>query len=206
MAKRFVKDAFRTETPRLKDLHVQETARDPSEGRQEHGHFGPDNRISEDQGTKALIRKGLGDPSDPLTGELVRASTRLYRAILRSLPSDGPGVRQLVASQARHALLATHYANEAAKAGFASDRGLKLAEASRAHDTTAQRLAVTAYDRAVREAAAKPKRDPLAWLTAPALRSAQPPESPQSASEPSPTAERVVAPAIDMVDGPGGDE
>lgn len=184
MAIRFTKDAVRTETPRLKDLSIKETARDPSEGRQGHGYFGQGNRQAEGQGTKALIRKGLGNAEDPATGRLVREATRLYLAILRSLPSDGPGVRQLVASQARHAMLATHYANESAREGFASDRGLKMAEASRAHDTTAQRLAVTAYDRAVREAAAnkaKNKARPLYEVLADAAAaSATPDRTPPS--------------------------
>jgi hypothetical protein len=36
-----------------------------------------------------------------------------------------------------------------------------MAEASRAHDTTAQRMSVAAYDRSVREAAGKPKRNSI---------------------------------------------
>jgi hypothetical protein len=155
MATRFVKDKARTETPRLKDLSANEPARDPSAGRGEAGRFGAGNRHGIGQGIKALIRRGLGDPENPATAALVKEATRLYLHLLRSLPSDGPGVRQLVASQARHAMLATFYANEAARVGLATDDGLKLAEASRAHDTTAQRLGVTAYDRATREAAAR---------------------------------------------------
>ena len=156
MTLRFVKNKVRTETPRIKDLCLKETVRDPSVGRGAHGHFAAGNPLAIGQGIKALIRKGLGDPKDPQTGALVKEATRLYLALLRSLPSDGPGVRQLAAAQARHAMLATHYANAAAQAGLATKEGLTLAEASRAHDTTAQRLSVTAYDRAVREAAANP--------------------------------------------------
>lgn len=166
MTTRFTKGKVRTETPRIKDLSAVATARDPSEGRTAGGRFGAGNRASVGQGIKALIRKGLGDPEDPATEALVREATRLYIALLRSLPSDGPGVRQLVAAQARHAMLATHYANEAAKVGLSSDVGLKLAEASRAHDTTAQRLSVTAYDRAVREAVTKPRQSATAALVA----------------------------------------
>lgn len=171
MTERFVKGKRRTETPRLKDLPavlVQQAADSDGNRSENHdaaGRFARGNRAALGQGIKALIRKGLGDPADPATGALVREATRLYLALLRSLPSDGPGVRQLAAAQARHAMLATHYANEAAKAGLATKLGLELAEASRAHDTTAQRLSVTAYDRAVREAAARPKPNPLAWLT-----------------------------------------
>ena len=153
MADRFTHDKARTETPRLKDLNTKETARNPSDGRSGGGRFATGNRIANGQGTKALIRKGLGDPESDLTKD----ATRLYLAILRTLPSDGPGVRVLVASQARHTVLAAFYADAAAKAGLESPQGLKLAEASRSHDTTAQRLSVTAYDRAAREQAAKPR-------------------------------------------------
>jgi hypothetical protein len=158
VSERFVKGKLRTETPRLKDLSTQETAREPSEGRTGSGAFAPGNRIAIGQGTKALIRKGLGDPESAL----VKDATRLYLAILRTLPSDGPGVRVLVASQARHTVLAAFYADAAAKEGLESAKGLKLAEASRSHDTTAQRLSVTAYDRAAREQAAKPRGQSLA--------------------------------------------
>lgn len=152
------------ESPRLKDTPALETARKPTVGRGEAGRFATGNRAAIGQGIKALIRKGLGDPSNPATAELVKEATRLYLALLRSLPSDGPGVRQLCAAQARHAMLATHYANEAANAGLATATGLKLAEAARSHDTTAQRLSVTAFDRAVREANAAPPVDPLERL------------------------------------------
>lgn len=155
-----------TETPRLKDLSTKETARDPSEGRGEAGRFAPGNRVANGQGIKALIRKGLGDPSDERTAELVKEATRIYLAILRSLPSDGPGVRVLVAAQARHTVLGTYYADAAAKAGLDTTAGLKLADAARSHDYTAQRLSVASYDRAAREQASKPKGKSLADLIA----------------------------------------
>ena len=170
MSTRFVKGQARTETPRVKDLHLVETERDPSEGRGESGRFAVGNRHASGQGLKALIRRGVGDPHT----QIGREALRLYAGLLRALPSDGPGVRQLVASQARHATLAAFYSAEAAKVGLATDEGLKLAEAARSHDTTAQRLGVTAYDRAVREAAAKkpPKPGEFAdwqrqWLAQP---------------------------------------
>lgn len=158
MTTRFVKGKARTETPRLKDLSVHASERDPTEGRAEGGRFAPGNRVSVGQGWKATIRKSLGAlATSPEADDVIRQATSLYIAVLRGLPSDGAGVRQLVAAQCRHAALATFYANEAARAGLASALGLKLAEASRSHDTTAQRLSVSAYDRAVHEAEARPK-------------------------------------------------
>ena len=160
MASRFVKGKTRVESPRLKDTPIAKSERDPSVGRDGSGRFASGNRASIGQGIKALIKKGLGNPDDPATAEMARAAFRLYLAELRDLPSEGPAVRQLVAARARHTVLAGFYANEAARVGLATPEGLKLAEAARSHDTTAQRLSVTAYDRAVREAnadAGKPK-------------------------------------------------
>ncbi|HOU89569.1 MAG TPA: hypothetical protein PLU22_00925 [Polyangiaceae bacterium] len=195
MTARFTKGKARTETPRLKDLPlalVRESAPDPAEGRDEGGRFAPGNRHSVEQGIKALIRRGLGDPSDPTTGELTREALKLYNALRRGLPSDGPGVRQLVAAQARHATLAGFYANEAARVGLATPEGLKLAEASRAHDTTAQRLATTAYDRAVREGAARRAAEPPAWRALLGLDQPAAPTAP--ASMPHAPAETVSGP------------
>jgi hypothetical protein len=164
---RNVKGKLRQETPQLKDLPVSlaQPAPDPSEGRDEGGRFGPGNRHGLGQGWKATIRKSLGAMAGDLSADgVVRQATTLYIATLRSLPSDGPSVRALVAGQCRHVAIATHYANEAARVGLATETGLKLAEAARAHDKTAQGLSVAAYDRSTREAAARPRApsDPLA--------------------------------------------
>lgn len=157
----FVKGKARTETPRIKNLPAcLESVRDPSVGRTAHGHFGPRNPHAIGQGFKAMVRRSLGDPKDPAVGELVKEALRFYLASLRSLPSDDPQVRPLVAAQARHAVLATHLTNLAVRAGLDTDKGLRLAEAARAHDMTAQRLSVTAFDRAVRIAAACPRSGP----------------------------------------------
>ena len=169
MTTRFVKGKGRTETPRIKDLPVSlvrqatETGRKPSDGRRSDGRFDTGNRLAVGAGEKALIKRGLGDPDDPATAELARDALKLYGATLRSLPSDGPVTRQLSAAYSRNATLACHLANLAAKAGLGTPEGLKLAEAARSHDTTAQKLAVTAYDRAVREAG-KPNEDPYQAL------------------------------------------
>lgn len=150
MTTRFVKGKARFETPRLKDLPHAATVRDPSAGRDVRGQFAAGNGAATEQGSKALIRQSLGsDADDPM----VREALTLYRAILRGLPSDGASVRQLTASRCRHAVLATRFANEAARAGLTSPEGMKLAEHARAHDLAAQRLAVTAFDLATREAA-----------------------------------------------------
>jgi hypothetical protein len=151
MTTRFVKDKARTETPRLKDLG-QITARDPSVGRTAGGRFGAGNQAASGHGWKAQIRRMLGsDASD----ENVKQVLALYLALLRELPADGAGVRQLAAAQARHAWLATEYTNLARAAGVGTAEGMKYADAARTHDLAAQRLGVTAFDRAAKEATAR---------------------------------------------------
>lgn len=151
MALRIVKGKLRPESPRLKDMSAGTTARDPSAGRTADGRFAAGNGAANGRAAKELIRESLGtEGADP---ETVRQALTMYRAILRELPSDGPSVRQLVAARCRHAVMATRYANEAAKVGLATPAGIKLAEQSRAHDLAAQRLAVTAYDLSIRGAA-----------------------------------------------------
>jgi hypothetical protein len=153
MSLRFVKDKLRVESPQLKDTPTALTVADPSVDRDEHGHFGPGNGAAIGRGLKQVCREGL----EGLDADLARDAMMLYRGVLRSLPAAGPSVRQLVAAQCRHAVIATAFANAAAKAGLASPDGIKLAEHSRSHDLAAQRLAVTAFDLATREAAARPR-------------------------------------------------
>lgn len=166
MSTRFVKGKSRTESPRLKDLSLTAPDRNPSEGRTNNGRFTAGNRIGLGQGYKATIRKSLGSlqTSTPEAEEVVRNATSLYLANLRSLPSDGPTVRQLAAAQARHAAVATFYSNAAAQAGLATPEGMKLADAALRHDVAAQRLSVCAYDRAVREATSRPTSNKVPWI------------------------------------------
>jgi hypothetical protein len=159
MPLRNVKGKLRTESPRLKDLSLRRTARDPSDGRDEHGHFAAGNRVATDRALKQLCREGL----EGLDAELARDAMTMYRALLRTSPSDGPAVRQITAAQCRHAVMATSFANAAAKAGLATPDGIKLAEQARSHDLAAQRLAVTAYDLACREASHATRRKRGPW-------------------------------------------
>jgi len=161
MALRVVKGKLRPESPRLKDLALARggTAVDRSDGRAPDGRFAPGNRAANGRSAKALIRRSLGEGADP---EMVRQALTMYYALLRDMPSDGPSVRQLVAARCRHAVMATRFADEAAKVGLATPAGLKLAEQSRAHDLAAQRLAVTSYDLAVRGAERRAET-PTSW-------------------------------------------
>lgn len=165
MTTRFVKGKARTETPRLKDHHTPRTARDPSAGRDARGQFSKGNGAAIGRGAKQIVREALSR----VPPELVRDALTLYRACLRELPSDGPSVRQLTAARCRHAVLATCFTNEAVSAGLTTPLGMKLAEAARSHDLAAQRLAVTAFDIASKEASAVAGAKTNPWLTPPVL-------------------------------------
>jgi hypothetical protein len=161
MATRYVKGQPRTESPRAKDLPLclvqtaYQTAGERTDGRDEQGRAAPGNRLAIGAGFKAQIRRSLGDPDDPAIGHLVREAVKMYNALLRDLPYDGPQVRPLVAAQTRHAVLGTHYANGAARVGLETAEGMALADKAAHHDGLAARLSTTAFDRAVKMAAAK---------------------------------------------------
>lgn len=165
MAIRNTHGKTRFESPRTKDIPqlTEGTAREPTEGRTVGGRFAPGNRAAIGRAAKTITLASLGNPDDPHTGELAKLARTLYFALLRDLPSDGPAVRQTVAAQARNATLAAEYSRLAANAGLGTAGGMKLADAARAHDTTANRLAVTALDMATRAANSKPKELP-SWL------------------------------------------
>jgi hypothetical protein len=149
MALRNVKGKLREESPRLKDT-PHGTARDRTVDHGADGRFVTANGAANGRAAKTLFRETLGsEGADP---EMVRDAHTMYRAILRESPSDGPSVRQIIAARCRHAVMATRFANEAGKVGLATPEGIKLAEQSRAHDLASQRLAVTAFDLATREA------------------------------------------------------
>lgn len=142
---------------RSSDLAPVETARDPAAGRDASGRFGPGNRVSIGQGWKAVVRRMLGKgASDPEAVAVQRDTVKLFRAIVRELPSDGATVRQLAALQARHTALSAFYGAKAAELGLGSEAGVQAAEQSTKHGQRAERLAVTCLDVATKMAAAAP--------------------------------------------------
>jgi hypothetical protein len=161
MAQRSREGKIGTETPRLKDLPVGGTVPERTVNHGSDGRFVVANGAANGRAMKTLARASLGADGDD--DELVRAARTMYRALLREMPEPGASVRQLVASRCRHAVMATKFANSAARVGLATVEGIRLAEQSRAHDLAAQRLAVTALDLALREARSRPpvSFDPL---------------------------------------------
>jgi hypothetical protein len=103
---------------------------------------------------------------EPFASELLdveRDARDNYAAFLSSLPATPPAVCQLAAAHARHAAFALRWATLAARADDETD-AVRYAEAARAHDGSAARLAVAAIDLAEREArAARHPDDERPW-------------------------------------------
>ena len=160
MAERHEHGKDRFASDRLKDLRKDApTASDPSAGRATGGRFATGNRAAAGRGWRGIIRDSLGPATeDGLVVELAEVAMATYKADSRSLPSQSPGVLQECAAAARHATLASYYAQEAAKAGLASETGLALAEASRKHDTAARQHRTAAFTRSSREASVSQAR------------------------------------------------
>jgi hypothetical protein len=184
--------------PRSSDLREVETVPSPTEGRSEGGRFGAGNSIASGSRWKGSIRKLLGKGATREEAESVaRQAFRLYLALLREQPSDGPTVRVLAALEARHAALAAHFTDRAGELGFETDAGAAALETALKHGQRAERLAVTTLDVSTRLAAAQrskgrgralrsllegddedePAPAPAAPRHAPALSEARPPES-----------------------------
>jgi hypothetical protein len=145
--------------PRSSDLRVVEAAEKPTGERTAGGRFAPGNPIGQGARWKASIKKLLGKGATSEQAEAVaRQAFRLYCALLRELPSDGPSVRVLAALEARHAALAAYFTDRAAELGFETDAGAHALEQATKHGTRAERLAVTCIDVATRFATAKPSK------------------------------------------------
>lgn len=142
----------------MKDLHHALTERtdcERSANRDEKGRFGPVNKAATDRGSKSIIKRALEGSNLP--ADMVRDAVVLYRAYLRDLPIATANIRALVASRVRHQLVATHLAGEATAAGLTTPAGIKLLEASRAHDKLQAQLSVTVLDHVAKALAAAPR-------------------------------------------------
>jgi hypothetical protein len=132
--------------PRSSDLAATPAA-DPTEGRLSGGRFGDGNRFGEGQRWKSSIKRLLGrGATDSNTELLYRESLRLYMAVLRDMPHDGPAVRALAALQARHAAMAAHWTTRAVELGPETDEGLAAEDRASKHGQRVERLTVTMLD------------------------------------------------------------
>lgn len=160
--------------PRASDLRLVQAERNPTEGRTGAGHFAPGNRHGVGARWKATIKKLLGRTVDDHTADEVgRDASRVYRAVLQSMPCDDATVRGLVALHARHMAVSAYLTGRAASAGLDTKEGLALLEVASHHGQRAERTAVTALDVATKLAASKakePKADALADFRPPGAR------------------------------------
>lgn len=161
---------LRVAAPRLKDVPQLPTAREPDRSHDRLGHFTPRNTAARDRAMKALVRRSLGGlgalVGDDKIDELVRQTMTVFAAELAALPADSAPVRSEIAACARRTVTAAVYHIEAVKIGLATEAGMKLADAAAKHDAAASRHRTVAFDRAVREAAARPPTDlgDVPWL------------------------------------------
>jgi len=150
--------------PRSGELRPVEAGEKPTEGRDAGGHFAAGNRHGLGARWKATIRRIIGrGATSEQADSVARQAFRLYCALLRELPSDGPSVRTLAALEARHPALAAFETDRAAELGFETEAGQAALERATKHGQRAERLAVTALDVSTRLRAARP-RDPVADL------------------------------------------
>lgn len=157
----------RTVLPRSSDLTEVETVRDPSDGRSTSGRFAPGNRAAEGQRWKASVRRLLGKgASNETAAKVARQAWKLYLALLRELPSDGPSVRVLAALEGRHAALAAYFTDRAGELSFDTEAGLLALDQATKHGQRAERLAVTCLDVATKLKAKTGKAAPSAVLAA----------------------------------------
>jgi len=152
---------------RLRDVPAATAVPERTGQRDAKGRFVPGNSQGCGRGWKVAVSKQLGRELKGEAEAVAREAYKLYMAFLRELPSDGPTIRQLCAQRARAAVLSGRYATRAAEAGYDTDDGRRALELSLKLDQRAERLAVTAWDLAARQAKRDNSTDAgLPWLEA----------------------------------------
>ncbi len=137
--------------PRSGDLQVVDSAESPTAGRTDGGRFAKGNGHSRENRARHHVRRLLGPTAtDTAIAEIQSASMSLYRALIRSMPSQSTQVRTLVALQARHVALAAYWGEYAVKVGLDTESGIAALERASKDGQRAERLAVTALDIAKR--------------------------------------------------------
>ncbi len=165
-----------TRLPRAKGLRPAEGAATARERRRsdrdEHGRASVGNTLAKGRGWKRAVDRMLGHDGAELTptsAAVAEDAWRVLTATVRELPHDGPTVRGLAASLARHRALEAFWSARALAVGLDTPEGIAAQEHATKHGQRAERLAVTALDVA-RVLAAHDRQRPQAqpwWLTAP---------------------------------------
>lgn len=162
------KNKMRPSLPRASDLRPSATVEKPTDARDAQGRFAAGNRTAQGARFTHAIRKSLG--SSEAKGEaliVARDARRVFGHVLRSLPSDAPPVRALLAIYSRHAALNAYFTVKAEAAGLDTPEGLKLLEVADRQSQRAERVLVTVHDLArVHAKKAIEANDPHAVLAA----------------------------------------
>ncbi len=159
--------------PRASDLRPAEPDTKPIDARGAHGHFAAGNRTGLGARFVATIKKALGPKiaGTPEGKVIVRDAKRVFGHTLRSMASDAPPVRALVAMYARHYALNAYFTAKAEEAGLTTPQGLKLLEVADRQSQRAERVLVTAQDlariHAEQEERTRGPVDPLAAYVRP---------------------------------------
>lgn len=212
--------AARPTLPRASDLkEPEDTDRSPSVKRDAAGRFVSGNTEARAGRFKRTLRRVLGDDAGQGEAGIVAGDARrIFTHVLRSLPSDAPPVRALVALHARHLALHGFYTAKAEAAGLDTEAGLALLAVADRQSQRAERVLVTALDAArvcaAHAADARAMGDPLAaWRVAPAEPTSSPASSvtvveadaaPSARVDPGDVTEARVHVRSDVTDKEGG--
>jgi hypothetical protein len=132
---------------RASDLKPTEAGAKPTAGRGADGRFAAGNRTGLAARFTHTIRKALGAKAATGAALIVaRDARRVFGHVLRSLPSDAPPVRALLAVYARHQALHAYYTLRAEAEGLDTPGGLKLLEVADRQSQRAERVLVTCHD------------------------------------------------------------
>lgn len=164
---------------RAHDLIPPKSVVKPPSGRDANGNFAPGNRIGVGARWKNTVRKALGSTANPGTvGIVARDAARVMAHVLRSLPSDAPPVRVLVAIHARHVALNAYFTAAAEAAGLDTPEGRELLAVADRQSQRAERTLVTALDVARVSATREQPLPGPTWAALAAPDPEDPPEDP----------------------------
>jgi hypothetical protein len=132
---------------RASDLEPSDTVAKPADARTPDGRFAAGNRTAVAARFTHTIRKALGSSESTGVALIVaRDARRVFGSVLRSLPSEAPPVRALLAVYARHQALHGYYTQRAEALGLDSEAGLELLAVADRQSQRAERVLVTCHD------------------------------------------------------------
>lgn len=154
----------------LRVIDAEQAERDRTRGRDARGRFRAGNNVGAERGVNRDVKRLFGrlvkGSLDECANDAVSTAYRLFKSIMRTMPSSAAIVRTQVASACWHTALAGHWRTVALEAGLDTAKGIEADERATRHDLRSERLLVSALDLAQR----LPRPAPAipAWWVAPA--------------------------------------